>query len=173
MSQFFASCGQSIGALAPASVLPLNIQGWFPLGLTGLILLSKGLSRVFSSTRVWKYQFFGAQPFLWFSLHISTWLLEKTFSPRADFPLSYHPVHFLKFNCSVITDLKTEFKLIKVVSLQKQTNKNNDEKTGNHANIRRIKLWWMNSRFLYLATACLVYTIRKVCPFFNFCDMYL
>ena len=50
MSWFFVSCGQSIGASAPASVLPMNIQGWFPLGLTGLIsLLSKGLSRVFSS----------------------------------------------------------------------------------------------------------------------------
>ena len=51
MSQLFASGGQSIGASAP--VLPMNIQGWFPLGLTGLIsLLSKGLSRVFSSTTV-------------------------------------------------------------------------------------------------------------------------
>ena len=48
-SQFFASGGQSIGASASASVFPMNIQGWFPVGLTGLILLSKGLSRVFSS----------------------------------------------------------------------------------------------------------------------------
>ena len=54
MSQLFASGGQSIGASVSASVLPMNIQGWFPLGLTGLIfLLSKGLSRVFSSTTVW------------------------------------------------------------------------------------------------------------------------
>ena len=53
-----ASGGQSIGASASASVLPMNIQGWFPLGLTGLIsLLSKGLSRVFSSTTVQKPQF--------------------------------------------------------------------------------------------------------------------
>ena len=52
-----------------ASVLPMNIQGWFPLGLTGLIsLLSKGLSRIFSSTTVWKHQFFGTQPSLWFQL---------------------------------------------------------------------------------------------------------
>ena len=51
MSQLFASGGQSVGASASASILPMNIQGWFPLGLTGLIsLLSKGLSRVFSST---------------------------------------------------------------------------------------------------------------------------
>ena len=50
----------------------------FPLGLTGLISLqSKGLSRVFSSTTVWKHQFFGAQPSLWFNSHIHTWLLEK------------------------------------------------------------------------------------------------
>ena len=60
-----------------ASVLPMNIQGWFPLELTDLILLSKGLSRVFSSTTIWKRQFFGTQPFLWSKSHICTWLLEK------------------------------------------------------------------------------------------------
>ena len=61
MSWLFASGGQSIGASASALVLPMNIQGWFPFGLTGLIsLLSKGLSRVFSNTTVWKHQFFGA-----------------------------------------------------------------------------------------------------------------
>ena len=63
MSQLFASGGQSIRALALASVLPMNIQDWVPLGLTGLISLqSKGLSRVFSNTRVQKHQFFSAQP---------------------------------------------------------------------------------------------------------------
>ena len=77
MSQFFASGGQSIGASASASVLSMNIQGWFPLGSTGLILQSKRLSRVFSSTTVWKHQFFGAQPSLWSNSHIHTWLLEK------------------------------------------------------------------------------------------------
>ena len=62
VSQLFASGGQNIGASASASVLPVNIQGWFPLGLTALISLqSKGLSRVFSSTTVWKHQFFGTQ----------------------------------------------------------------------------------------------------------------
>ena len=62
MSQLFASGGQSIGASASASVLPMNIQDWFPLGWTGWISLqSKGLSRVFSNTTVWKHQFFGAQ----------------------------------------------------------------------------------------------------------------
>ena len=56
MSQFFTSNGQSIGASASASVLPMNIQGWFPLGLTGLISLqSKGLSRVFSSAKISKH----------------------------------------------------------------------------------------------------------------------
>ena len=63
VSQLFASGGQSIRASASASVLPVNIQGWFPLRLTGLIsLLSKGLSRVFSNTTLQKHQFFGAQP---------------------------------------------------------------------------------------------------------------
>ena len=70
MSLFFISGGQSIGASASTSVLPMNIQGWFPLGLTGLILLSKGLSRVFSNTTVWKHQFFHAWASLWFNSHI-------------------------------------------------------------------------------------------------------
>ena len=76
MSQLFASGGQSIGA--SASVVLMNIQGWFPLGLTDLIsLLSKGLSRVFSNTAVQKHQFCGAQLSLWSNSHIHTWLLEK------------------------------------------------------------------------------------------------
>ena len=62
MSQFFTSGGLSIEASASASVLPMNIQGRFPLGLTGLIsLLSKGLSRVFSNTTVQKHLFFSTQ----------------------------------------------------------------------------------------------------------------
>ena len=62
MSQFFASGGQNIGVSASASVLPMNIQEWFPLGLTGWISLqSRGLSRVFSNTTVQKHQFFDAQ----------------------------------------------------------------------------------------------------------------
>ena len=65
VSQLFASVGQGIGA--SASVLPMNIQGWFPLGLAGLILLSKRLSRVFSSTTVRRHQSFSAQSSLWSS----------------------------------------------------------------------------------------------------------
>ena len=62
VSQLFASGGHNTGASALAPVLPMNIQGWFPLGLTGLISLqSKGLSRVFSDTTGQKHQFFGAQ----------------------------------------------------------------------------------------------------------------
>ena len=62
ISQFFASNGQSIGVSALASVLPMNIQDWFPLGCTGQISLqSKRLSRVFSNTTVQKHQFFGTQ----------------------------------------------------------------------------------------------------------------
>ena len=65
VSQLFASGGQNIGASVSTSVLPMNNQGWFPLGLTSLISsLSKGLSRVFSSTTVRRHQFFGSQPFL-------------------------------------------------------------------------------------------------------------
>ena len=77
MSWLFTSDGQSIGYSTSASVLPMNIQDWLPLGLTGLIsLLSKRLSRVFSHTTVQSHQFFGAQPFSLSSSHIHT-LLEK------------------------------------------------------------------------------------------------
>ena len=59
MSWLFSSCGQSIEASTSSSVQSMNIQGWFPLGLTGgLILLSKGLSRVFSSITIWNHQMF-------------------------------------------------------------------------------------------------------------------
>ena len=75
-SQFFTSGDQSIGA--SASVLPMNIQDWFPLGLTGWISLqSKGLSRVFSNTTVQKHQFFSAQPSSQSNSHIYTWPLEN------------------------------------------------------------------------------------------------
>ena len=69
---------QSIGTSASASVLPMNIQDWFPIGLTGLVFLqSKELSKVSSSTTVQKHQFVGTQPSLWSNSHIHTWLLEK------------------------------------------------------------------------------------------------
>ena len=78
VSQLFTPGGQSIGASASASVLPMNIQDWFPLGWTSLIsMLSKGLSRVFSSTTVQRHQFFSALPSLLSSFHMCTWLLEK------------------------------------------------------------------------------------------------
>ena len=78
MNRLFASGGQSIGASASASVLPMSIRGWFPLGLTGLIsLLSKGLSRVFSSTTLRKRQFFGIQPSLWSNSHLLHWGWSK------------------------------------------------------------------------------------------------
>ena len=75
MSHLCASGGQSTrnSASVSASVLPVNFQDWFPLGLTGLIsLLSKGLSNIFSNTTVQKHQFFGAQPSLWSDSHIHT-----------------------------------------------------------------------------------------------------
>ena len=78
VSWLFASGGQSIRVSASVSVLPVNIQDWFPLGLTSLTsLLSKELWRVFSSPTVWKHQFFSVQPSSWSNSHIHTWLLEK------------------------------------------------------------------------------------------------
>ena len=78
MSQFFAWGGQSMGVSASASVFPMNIQDWFPLGGTGWIFLqSKGLSRVSSNTTVQKHQLFNAQLSLQSNSHIYTWLLEK------------------------------------------------------------------------------------------------
>ena len=68
---------KSIVVSALTSVLPMNIQDWFSLGLTGFILQSKELSKVFSSTTVQKHQFFGTQPFLWSNSYIHTRLLEK------------------------------------------------------------------------------------------------
>ena len=77
-NQLFASGGQSIEVSASASVLPMNTQGWSPLGWAGWISLkSKGLSRVFSNTTVQKCQFFGAQPSLKYNSKIHTWPLEK------------------------------------------------------------------------------------------------
>ena len=84
MCQLFTSGGQSIGT--SASVLPGNIQGWFPLGLIHLISLqSKGLSRVFNTT-IWKHPFFRVQPSLWSNSYIHTWLWEKTIA------LTYGPM---------------------------------------------------------------------------------
>ena len=68
--------GQSIGASASPSVL-MNVQGRFPSELTGLLLLSKEFSSVFSSTTIQKHQFFGAQSSLWSNSHICMWLLER------------------------------------------------------------------------------------------------
>ena len=77
VSWFFPLGGQSIGISASASVLPRNIQDWFPFGLTGLISLqSKGLSRV-SNTTVQKHHFFGIQLSSQSNSHIHTWPLEK------------------------------------------------------------------------------------------------
>ena len=78
MSQLFAWGGQSTGVSALASVLPVNIQDWSPLGWTSWISLqSKGLSGVFSNTTVQRHQFFGAQPSSQSNSHIHTWPQEK------------------------------------------------------------------------------------------------
>ena len=78
MSQLFGSGGKSTGVSASTSVLPMNIQDWFPLEWTGWIpLQSRGLSRVFSNTIVQNHQFFRTQSSLQSNSHIHTWLLEK------------------------------------------------------------------------------------------------
>ena len=76
--QWVGSSHQVVKVLELQPVLPMNIHDWFPVELTGLIsLLSKGLSRVFSSTTIQKHQFFSIQPSLWFNSHIHIWLPEK------------------------------------------------------------------------------------------------
>ena len=86
VSRPLASGDQSIGASASASVLPMNIQGWFPLGLTGLISLQfRGLSGVFSSTTFGKHQFFSTQPSLWSNSHTPTWLRERPYGCSFDY----------------------------------------------------------------------------------------
>ena len=78
VTQFFTSGGQSTGVSASVSVLPMNIQDWFPLGWTGWISLeSEGLFRVFCNTTVQKHQSFTTQLSLESNSHIHTWLLEK------------------------------------------------------------------------------------------------
>ena len=109
VSYLFPSGGQSIGA--SASVLPVKIQGWFPLGLTSLILVSKGLLRVFSSITIQKHQFFGTQLSLLSNSHIHTWLLEKVgltiqtfvskvmsllFNTLSNFVIASHRPHWLE-----------------------------------------------------------------------------
>ena len=76
LSQLFTSGSQSRASVS-ALVFSMNIQGWFLLGLTGFIsLMNRGLSRIFYSTTIWKHTFFGAQPSLWSSSHIHTWLTD-------------------------------------------------------------------------------------------------
>ena len=83
VSSLLTLCGQSIEASASASVLPMNIQDWFPLGLTGLnSLLSRGLSRVFSNTTIQRHQFFNTQPSLW-----SSSLLGPKYNRQGRFPI--------------------------------------------------------------------------------------
>ena len=91
MSWLFASGGQSIGASASASVLSMNIQDWFPLGLTGLISLqSKGLSRVFSSTTICKHQF------------LLMLIMLPSHSSNLNLPLSALPVYVTNFSFSIL-----------------------------------------------------------------------
>ena len=115
----------SIGVSASASVLPMNIQSWFPWRWTGLIFLqSKGLSRVFSNTTVQMHQFFSAQPSLWSNSQIHTWLLGKNialtiqtfvskvksllFNELSRFVIAFPP----KCKCLLISWLQSPFTVI-------------------------------------------------------------
>ena len=90
VSHFSVSSGQSTGASDSASVLPMNVQGWFLLGLTSFISLeSRGLSRVFSNTTVQNHQFFCTQLSLLSNSHIYTWLLER---PSVQFSHFFDPM---------------------------------------------------------------------------------
>ena len=107
MSRFFLSGGQNIGVSASASVLPMNIQDWFPLGGTGWISLqSKGLSRVFSCTTVQKHQFFSTQLSSQSKSHIHIWLLEKSALTRWTFVGKVMSLLFNTLSSLVITFLQ-------------------------------------------------------------------
>ena len=111
MSQFFASGGQSTRVSALVSVLPMNVQDWFPLGLTGWISLQpKGLSRVFSNTTVQKHQFFGAQLSSQSNSHIHTWPREK---PQ---PWPANWLHYLSQSMSFVwARFHIKHKMVRVV----------------------------------------------------------
>ena len=113
MSQFFPLGGQSIGVSASASVLPMNIQDWFPLRLTDLISLqSKGLSRVFSNTTVQKHLFFGGKLSLWSNSHLHTWLLENPSLTRWTFVGKVMSLFFNMLSRLVITFLPRSKRLL-------------------------------------------------------------
>ena len=114
MSQFFTSGGQSIGASASASVLPMNIQDWFPLGFTSLISLqSMGLSRVFSNITTQKHQFFRAQISLRLIKHIHRWTFVSKVMSLLFNMLSRFVIAFLLMSkCLLISWLQSPFAVI-------------------------------------------------------------
>ena len=121
MSQLFTLSGQNIEASASTSVLPMNIQNWFSLGLTGLISLqSKGLSVVFSSTTVQKHQFFSTKPSLWSNSHICTWLLENIALTRWTFVSKVISLLF-KMLSSLVIAFPTKSKHLLISWLQSQS----------------------------------------------------
>ena len=101
MSRLFTSGGQSIEALA--SILPMKIQDWFPLGLADLIsLLAKGLLRVFSITTVWKHRFFGPQPSWWFNSYLYMTSLDNTWGDFVTFYCGiFRSTFSMKFSANI------------------------------------------------------------------------
>ena len=105
MSQSFTSGGQSIGASASATVLPMNNLVWFPLGLTGLISIqSKGFSRVFSNTTVQKHQFFGAQLSLYSNSHIRLTLCDPLDCSTPGLPVHHQLLEFTQTHVHWVSD---------------------------------------------------------------------
>ena len=114
MSQFFASGDQSIGVSALASVLPINIQDWSPLGWTGWISLqSKGLSRVFFNTTVQKHQFFGALLSLYLPLYL---VILCVFFKNKDILL--HNLSSYQLQKTWVQYLKSQYKILNLSRIQ-------------------------------------------------------
>ena len=138
MNRLFTSSGQDIGASAAAWVQ--NVQNWFPLGLTGLISLqSKGLSRVFSNTTVWKHQLFGTQSSLWFNSYICRWtfvckVMSLLFNMLSRFVTAFLPrskcflISWLQLLSAVILESKKIISLTVSLSYSSQLK----IRTGNH-----------------------------------------
>ena len=112
MIQLFASVDQNTGASASASIIPMSIQGWFPLRLTGLIsLLSNGFSRVFSSTTVWRHQFFGPLPSSESMFHNLMWPLGRP-QPWLYGPLSAEQCLCFSTHCLGLSQLSCQEAII-------------------------------------------------------------
>ena len=128
----------------------MNLQGWFPLGLTGLIsLLSKGLSGVFSSTTVWKHHFFGTHPSLWSKSHICTWLLEDNSFEYTNFVRKVLSLLFNMLSVCYHKHATVVYWLVWAVALEKQQIQGSER---NSVFINFLLRSWINQGRLILIT---------------------